>query len=68
MTELQEEVLTKLQLIHDLIEQHPFLSSMVTSDFHNYLDYVVENARELNGINIDVWRDKPSEDMIEKHS
>ena len=66
MTDLEKELLTKVQALHDVIERHPYLSGMVTDDFHGHLDFVIQNARHLDGIDRKEWRKQPDEDAVEE--
>jgi hypothetical protein len=66
MKDIEREVLTKVQVLHDLIEDHPYMSGLMTKEFHGYLDFVIMNAHHLDNFNIKEWRSQPNEDDIEK--
>ena len=66
MTEEEEILLTKAQRLHEIIENHPALSGMMTDAMHGYLEDVVNHGykiREYRGM----VRALPSDEMMEKH-
>ena len=56
MKDIEREVLTKVQVLHDMIEDHPYMSGLMTKEFHGYLDFVIMNAHHLENVNIKEWR------------
>lgn len=52
MNDNTKMVLTRIRALHDIIEKHPYLSRLQTTDFHRYLNYVIKNAHLLD---IDPW-------------
>ena len=66
MEKMKRETLVKVQCLHDIIEKHPLLSGMMTDSFHNYLDFVIKYAHELDRIDKSEYRKKPSQEEIEE--
>lgn len=63
---IQQEILTKLQMIHNAIESHPYLSGFRTNHFHDYLDDVVRGAHVLDDIPSEQWRKEPDSEYMEE--
>lgn len=47
MTESQEKLLLKAQMLHELIEKHPYLSAIMTDTCHSYLDELIVNGMTI---------------------
>lgn len=65
-TDEQNITLAKVRVLHNLIEQHPYLSGFMGREFHAHLDDVIRSARQLDDIDRSEWRKEPTEDDLEK--
>lgn len=65
--ELKKEALVKCQALHDIIEKHPYLSGMMTDQFHSFLNFVARHGWMLDGYERSELMKQPSEEDVEKY-
>lgn len=67
MSEPIEVLTSKAKILHDVIEQHPSYSMMVTKQLHEFLDEVISNGYLLKDVPKQVLRSNPTDEEILKY-
>lgn len=61
------ELTTKAQVLHDVIERHPYLSGLMSNYMHRALDDLIRNGHLLNEVDSSDFKEKPLEELVKRY-